>query len=124
MSARLSPKKILDFYDRTVYEYELTEVVRQDQKSGILYNATFIRNLITGGYYSSEYFHLEYKQFDDIRRIGGGDLIEEIASCYDRFTACLKRLSSPDRINVPINLTKVFEAPFYTKKLQSRLEIC
>lgn len=78
-------KKDLDFYDRTVYEYELTEVVRQDQKSGILYNATFIRNLITGGYYSSEYFHLEYKQFDDIRRIGGGDLIEEIASCYDRF---------------------------------------
>jgi exodeoxyribonuclease V len=78
-------KKDLDFYDRTVYEYELTEVVRQDQNSGILYNATFIRNLITSGYYSSEYFHLKYKQFDDIRRIGGADLIEEIASCYDRF---------------------------------------
>jgi exodeoxyribonuclease-5 len=46
-------KKDLDFYDRYVYEYELTEVVRQDLHSGILFNATFIRNLITEGSYTS-----------------------------------------------------------------------
>ena len=78
-------KQDLDFYDRYVYEYELTEVVRQDKHSGILFNATFIRNLITEGSYNSGYFHLECNQFDDIRRISGADLIEEISTCYDRF---------------------------------------
>lgn len=78
-------KKELDFYDRYVYEYELTEVVRQDQHSGILFNATFLRNLITDGNYSAGYFRIECKQFDDIRRLSGADLIEEISTCYDRF---------------------------------------
>lgn len=78
-------KKELDFYDRYVYEYELTEVVRQDQHSGILFNATFIRNIITDGNYNSGYFRIECKQFDDIRRLSGADLIEEISTCYDRF---------------------------------------
>ena len=78
-------KQELEFYDRLVFEYELTDVVRQDQKSGILFNATFIRNLITGGGYDSGYFHLEYKPFDDVRRVSGADLIEEISTCYDRF---------------------------------------
>ncbi|MFY9153604.1 MAG: AAA family ATPase [Prolixibacteraceae bacterium] len=75
----------LNSYDRDVVEYELTDVVRQDQNSGILYNATFIRNLITEGYYDSQYFYLECKPFNDIRRIGGADLIEEISTCYDKF---------------------------------------
>jgi len=78
-------KEELDFYDRVVFEHELTEVVRQDQNSGILYNATFIRNLITEGYFVPGYFHLELSGFDDIRRLGGADLIEEISTCYDRF---------------------------------------
>lgn len=78
-------KKELDFYDRYVYEYELTEVVRQDQHSGILFNATFLRNLITDGNYNSGYFDIECSQFDDIRRLSGADLIEEISTCYDRF---------------------------------------
>ena len=78
-------KKELEFYDRNVFEYELTDVVRQDQGSGILYNATFIRNLITEGSYQSSYFNLEYKAFDDVRRVSGADLIEEISTCYDRF---------------------------------------
>lgn len=75
----------LEYYDRNLFEYELTEVVRQDENSGILHNATFIRNMITGGNYASGYFHLEYRDFDDVRRIGGADLIEEISTCYNRF---------------------------------------
>jgi exodeoxyribonuclease-5 len=78
-------KTDLEFYDRKVFDYELTEVVRQDQNSGILYNATFIRNLINEGYFEPAYFPLECKPFDDIRRIGGADLIEEISTCYSRF---------------------------------------
>lgn len=75
----------LDSYDRIVFEYELTEVVRQDQNSGILFNATLIRNLITSEYFSPGYFHLECETFDDIRRIGGADLIEEISTCYGHY---------------------------------------
>jgi len=75
----------LDSYDRIVYEHELTEVVRQDQNSGILYNATFIRNLITDGWDTPAYFQLECEPFEDIRRIGGADLIEELATCYNRY---------------------------------------
>ncbi len=78
-------KRELEFYDRVVYEHELTEVVRQDQNSGILYNATMIRNLITDTFFTPGYFHLECEPFDDIRRIGGADLIEEISTCYDKF---------------------------------------
>lgn len=75
----------LEFYDRYIYEYELHEVVRQDLHSGILYNATFIRKLITEGSFISGYFTIEYKQFEDVRRLSGADLIEEISTCYDRF---------------------------------------
>ncbi|HET6556822.1 MAG TPA: AAA family ATPase [Prolixibacteraceae bacterium] len=75
----------LESYDREVYEYELTEVVRQDKNSGILYNATFLRQLITSGDEQEGYFNLEYKQFEDIRRLSGADLIEEISTCFDRY---------------------------------------
>ncbi len=34
-------------FDMTVYEQELTEVMRQDEASGILYNATNLRNTLT-----------------------------------------------------------------------------
>lgn len=84
VSPALSGKE-LEQYDREVYEYELTEVVRQDKNSGILYNATFLRNLITEQSDYAGYFNLEYKQFDDMRRLSGADLIEEISTCYDRY---------------------------------------
>lgn len=75
----------LECYDRNVYEFELTEVVRQDEYSGILFNATMIRTMIMDTYFSEGYFHLDCEAYDDIRRIGGADLIEEIATCYNRF---------------------------------------
>ena len=53
----------------TAATYELTEVKRQALESGILYNATDIRQLLTQNQYEYELpiFHL--KGFDDIRRI-------------------------------------------------------
>lgn len=77
-------KEELDSYNMRVFDFELTDVVRQDQNSGILYNATLIRNLITSGDYFSGYFHLETESFDDVRKIGGAELIEEISTCYDQ----------------------------------------
>ncbi len=75
----------LEFYDREVFDYELTEVVRQDRNSGILVNATMLRSLMSEGDYFSGYFGLDCSGFDDVVRIGGGDLIEEISTCYGRY---------------------------------------
>lgn len=53
----------------TVATFELTEVKRQALESGILYNATDVRELLHGGLYEYQLpiFHL--KGFDDVRKI-------------------------------------------------------
>ena len=66
---------------------ELTTVVRQQQESGILYNATLIRQLIGEMEYGPDMIDLQDLQletapFDDIERITGGELIEKISDAY------------------------------------------
>ena len=66
---------------------ELSTVVRQQQESGILYNATKVRQLISEMEYGPgviELFdlQLEIEGFDDVERITGGDLIEKISDAY------------------------------------------
>ena len=66
---------------------ELSTVVRQQQESGILYNATMIRQLQIELDYGPGLMDLcdlglETAQFDDIERIGGGELIEKISDAY------------------------------------------
>lgn len=74
----------LEHYGFSVKEVELTKVVRQEEGSGILENATKIRTRISD--VSNEGFFPIAAQFnDDVERIGGGDLIETISSCYDRY---------------------------------------
>lgn len=63
----------------------LSEVVRQSLESGILYNATRLRQIISDESGSFYYARLQIEGFSDILRIGGGDLIEEITSCYDKY---------------------------------------
>lgn len=75
----------LEQYGLDVDEVELTDVVRQQQDSGILYNATMLRELIGEGDFYGDYFPIELDGFPDIRRIGGADLIEAIAKCYDTY---------------------------------------
>jgi len=69
---------------------ELTTVVRQHQESGILYNATIVRQLINDMEYGPSSIDLadlglEVAQFEDIERIGGGDLIEKISDAYAEY---------------------------------------
>ncbi len=69
---------------------ELTTVVRQQQESGILYNATMIRRLQTEVDYGPGVIDLcdlglEVEGFDDIERIGGGELIEKISDAYSTY---------------------------------------
>lgn len=68
----------------------LTTVVRQKEESGILYNATLVRNLISEmscGIESIPYdeLGLETGRFDDIERITGGDLIECLSDSYSKY---------------------------------------
>lgn len=68
----------------------LTTVVRQHQESGILYNATLVRNLIAEmecgiDAIPRDELGLETARFEDVRRIGGGDLIECISDAYSRW---------------------------------------
>lgn len=79
---------ILAGYGLKVYECDLNEVLRQGQESGILYNATLIRNLIadsssSGG--GSEQLCLPKIKFDnfaDIVSVPGNELIETLYSSY------------------------------------------
>lgn len=66
---------------------ELSTVVRQQKESGILYNATMIRRLQAELDYGPGVMDvcdlgLEVAPFDDIERIGGGELIEKISDAY------------------------------------------
>ena len=66
---------------------ELSTVVRQQQESGILYNATLIRQLQTDLDYGPGVMDpcdmgLEVAPFEDIERISGGELIEKISDAY------------------------------------------
>ncbi|MDE5945532.1 MAG: AAA family ATPase [Rikenella sp.] len=66
----------------TVWEVSLSEVVRQQSDSGVLYNATAIRRTIESGLPEIPRFALD---FPDLRRIDGRELIDEIDSCYGRY---------------------------------------
>ena len=69
---------------------ELSTVVRQQKESGILYNATKVRQLISEMEYGPGVIdifdlQLEVDVFDDVERIGGGDLIEKISDAYETY---------------------------------------
>ena len=69
---------------------ELSTVVRQQQESGILHNATLIRHLqqeldCGPGIMELCDLGLEVEGFEDIERISGGDLIEKISDAYSYY---------------------------------------
>ena len=69
---------------------ELTTVVRQQQESGILHNATMVRHMIAEledgiGVMDLCDLGLEVEGFDDVERITGGDLIEKISDAYSYY---------------------------------------
>lgn len=77
-------KDCLTVYGLTVSEYSLTEVVRQVKDSGVLANATAIRQYIQAeDYLSLPAFNL--KPFADIKAISGSQLIESLSSDYQNY---------------------------------------
>ncbi len=74
-------KAELDSYGFETIECQMTEVVRQSSESGILHNATMLREKITNG--QTRYFPtFETGKFSDVIKISGEDLIEKLDDCY------------------------------------------
>jgi len=75
--------EVLKGYGLITYECSLSEVLRQSQASGILYNATMIRQLITHDE-ATQLPRLRIHGFADITVVPGDELIESLASSYSR----------------------------------------
>ena len=70
-------------YGLEVVEIDLTQVVRQEQQSGILWNATELRKLIA----EEEWGVLpkiRVSCFPDVKVLPGNELIDALSACYDR----------------------------------------
>ena len=72
---------VLKAYGLQVYECDLNEVLRQSQHSGILWNATAIREMITYNT-ATQLPQIHLKGFADISIVQGNELIESLASSY------------------------------------------
>ena len=60
----------------------MDEVVRQEQDSGILFNATLVRCMLENGIYEIPKFDMDYK---DVEAVSGTELLEALQDCYDRY---------------------------------------
>ena len=78
ISPALSREELEDNYNKKVTAITLTEVVRQLSDSGILYNATVLREFIFQEVFNK--FRFELNSFDDIQRIQDG---EELLNILD-----------------------------------------
>ena len=72
---------VLQAYGLAVYTCDLDEVLRQSQDSGILYNATLIRRMITHNE-ATQLPKIHFEGFADISIVPGDELIESLASSY------------------------------------------
>lgn len=87
-SPALSTKTLNMLFSLKVFSIELTDVVRQEKESGILYNATIIRNLIRDDINEQEvysYPQFLVKSFKDIYRMNGERLIEGLEYAYSKY---------------------------------------
>lgn len=72
---------MLEGYGLKVYECDLNEVLRQSEKSGILYNATMIRQMITHDDIT-QLPKIHFAGYSDIKPMPGAELIESLADSY------------------------------------------
>ena len=73
---------VLEEYLLKVTEATLTEVIRQSLTSGILYNATKLRQMMQEDFLCTP--KIETTPFSDIQSISGYELLEELESAYSR----------------------------------------
>ena len=71
----------MEAYGEVVYA-TMDEVVRQEAQSGILFNATLVRCMLERGIHDIPRFRTD---FPDIEALSGGDFLERLQDCYDRY---------------------------------------
>ena len=72
---------MLEGYGLKAYECDLNEVLRQSEESGILYNATMIRQMITHDDIT-QLPKIHFAGYSDIKPMPGAELIEALADSY------------------------------------------
>ena len=82
-SPALNMNVLKDVFALDVFTYELTDVVRQEKASGILYNATKIRELIRQE--AKSFPEIQVNGFPDVYRMTGEKLVEGLNYAYNRF---------------------------------------
>ncbi|MGV3509584.1 MAG: ATP-dependent DNA helicase, partial [Sphingobacteriaceae bacterium] len=82
-SPALDTKLLQEVYTRTIFTIELTDVVRQQKQSGILFNATHIRELIRTE--KEQFPQLKVKGFPDIYNMTGEKLPEGLEYAYNKY---------------------------------------
>ena len=81
VSPALDPDTLSMGFNKEVTQIELDEVVRQAEDSGILMNATNLRELLNGGFYDS--FQFDIQGYPDIiRLVDGHDIMDALNDSY------------------------------------------
>lgn len=75
-------KRVLESNGWMVREFTLTDIVRQAKDSGVLMNATLLRDHINKT--DIQIPGLDTESFPDIERIGGAELLDLLSDCYDK----------------------------------------
>lgn len=83
VSPALDDKYLQTNFNCVIYTHELTEVVRQTQDSGILSNATLIRNMLREDNLDVPKFTLA--PFQDIVKLPGAELVDAINDAYRKY---------------------------------------
>ena len=82
LSPALDEQELAAQFNATIYSITLEDVVRQQAESGILFNATSIRELLVGDQFEGFKFHLE--GFKDVQRIiEGNEFLELLNNALD-----------------------------------------
>ena len=85
ISPALQTDSLALHYNKEVFSIELDEVMRQEEHSGILFNATELRELLKDSFYDD--FQFQLKGFKDIVRLTDGyDIQDAIQSAYSNYS--------------------------------------
>ncbi|MBF6640437.1 AAA family ATPase [Flavobacterium sp. J49] len=85
VSPALDTNALSMHYNKEVFSIELDEVMRQEEKSGILFNATELREILKSSFVDTFQFNL--KGFKDIVRLTDGfDIQDAIQSAYSNYS--------------------------------------
>ncbi|RAR48954.1 ATP-dependent DNA helicase [Flavobacterium lacus] len=83
VSPALNIETLLSYYNKEVLHIELDEVMRQEENSGILFNATLLREVLKEQFIDS--FQFNIKGFKDIVRLTDGyDIQDAINTAYSK----------------------------------------